>query len=467
MSEKLLFIELFRDGLTVDDFPKSKEPDIELLRAFTLLKENGYDIEFLDVKLGNVTWDKLHRSLGTADYLFINCKTYNRYFCLDLIAEAKKVSLRRDQNVKIVLYGQHPEAEPHFFLDKHADVYIIQQELIPFFRSFSSEERFERNPNLIYKEADELVRNEIIEVKDMDALPLLDLSYLDDNYYTLYPMKTLKKHSWGFLTVSKGCPFSCVFCSRTLRVSCGHIPRFFSATETLRRIRRLIDDGHNFIRFLDDDWHDKIFIRKICKAIIEEGLEFRWMAQVRADSLDMPTLRLMKKAGCECLNIGVESGSEKILKVLKKEETLEDIRKAFSLCRKLDIYTVAYFMIGNPGETDEDLEMSFDLLKDLRPTMLQIAYFTPYPGSSFYGELPDGAKSKTGFFHYANIVYNFSSINTKKLKKTMRRWNLWFYSRPRNFHRLLTFRLLCLINNPRRELSVWREIFMSFWPFRK
>ena len=457
MSKRLLFVELFREGFGNNDFPKSKEPDVELLRCFTLLKERGFSIDFVDMKLGGIKEKDLLERFSRTDYLFLDSKTYNRYFCLELIEKARETS----PNIKIFLYGQHPDSDPEFFFSAHDDIHIIRQEIYPFFDSFGSEP-IEKLPNLMYKESGKTRINRVVEIEDMDALSPLDLDWMDDRYYTLYPMKSRRRHSWGFLTLTKGCPFECVFCSRTLRVSCGKVMRHFSPAESVRRIRRVVDDGHNFIRFLDDDWHDKDFIKSLCKALIAEDIDFRWMAQVRADSIDLPTLRLMKKAGCECLNIGVETGSEKILKTLKKDETLSDIRKAFSLCRKIGIYTVAYFMIGNPDESEEDLEKSFELIRQLKPTMLQIAYFTPYPGSSFFDKLPEDSKQNADFFHYEDIVFNFSNVDPKRLREVMRNWNLWFYTRPRNFLRLLSFRMMCLLNNPLRELSIWKSILMSF-----
>ena len=461
MNDKLLFIELFRNGLQQDTFPKSKEPDIELLRSFTLLKENNYSIKFLDIKLGNVTQNNLEKEIKSSDYIFINSKTYNRYYCNDLILLSKKLA----PNSKIILYGQHPESDPDFFLNKFEDIYIVQKEIFIFLRDFIQNKNIKDLHNVIYKKSSHIVKNKVKDLENLDELPFLDLDYLDDNYYTLYPMKTLKKHKWGFLTLSKGCPFKCVFCSRTLRVSCGTTPRYFSEANAIERIKRLVDSGHNFMRFLDDDWHDKKFIKSICKAIIRENIEFKWMAQVRADSLDLPTLSLMKKAGCECLNIGVESGSERILKELKKDESLDSIRKAFSLCKKLKIYTVGYFMVGSPTETKEDLDLTFDFLKELKPTMLQVAYFTPYPGSPFFDKLPSSFKEKPDFFHYQDIVYNFSEINKNLLRKTMRNWNLWFYFKPDNFIRLAIFRIACFYNNPSREVGIWNRIIRSFLPF--
>ncbi len=457
----MLFIELFREGFDSNDFPKSKEPDIELLRCFTLLKERGFSIDFVDLKLGGIKEKDLLKRFSGVEYLFMNSKTYNRYFCLELIKKAKESS----PGIKIFLYGQHPDSDPEFFFSAYDDIYIIRQEIYPFFEGFGKE-AIEKLPNLMYKESGKTRTNSIVEIEDMDTLSPVDLDWMDDRYYTLYPMKTRRRHSWGFLTLTKGCPFECVFCSRTLRVSCGKVTRHFSPEESVKRIRRVIDDGHNFIRFLDDDWHDKDFIKSLCRALIAEDMDFRWMAQVRADSLDLRTLRLMKRAGCECLNIGVESGSEPVLERLKKGETLKDIRKAFSLCKKLGIYTVAYFMIGNPDESEEDLEKSFELIQELKPTMLQVAYFTPYPGSPFFDKLPESSKLETNFFHYENIVYNFSKIDSEILRKTMKRWNLRFYMHPKNFMRLSIFRMACLFSNPRRELSIWWSIFRSFFSSR-
>ena len=117
------------------------------------------------------------------------------------------------------------------------------------------------------------------------------------------------------------------------------------------------------------------------------------MARVRVDELSYDLLDLMKKAGCVMLGLGVESGSERIIKIIKKQQGskpwLELCRQAFGWTRALGIGTNAYYVLGNPTETREEIEQTIRLALELNSDSIQVHFYTPYPGSSAWEEYRD------------------------------------------------------------------------------
>ena len=103
----------------------------------------------------------------------------------------------------------------------------------------------------------------------------------------------------------------------------------------------------------------------------------------------------MKESGLSHISFGVESGSQKILNYYRKGTTIEQAVKAFNLCKKLGIETFAYFMIGAPVETREDLEMTYKLIKRIKPGGLEVYTTTPYPGNDLYSLVKKNKQLKT------------------------------------------------------------------------
>ena len=122
--------------------------------------------------------------------------------------------------------------------------------------------------------------------------------------------------------------------------------------------------------------------------IVDRGLNrFEFTGGVRADTLDELMVNKMAAANFRRVTLGVESGSPRILKMIRKGETNEDVRKAIGLLRDAGIYSHAFFMIGLPGETLEDIELTKKLIMEVRPDHVEINMVTPYPGTDIFEKL--------------------------------------------------------------------------------
>jgi Fe-S oxidoreductase len=125
-------------------------------------------------------------------------------------------------------------------------------------------------------------------------------------------------------------------------------------------------------------------VEAICRGLIARRHDLIWQARTRVDLVDEEMLALMRESGCQRLSFGVESGSEKVLKSMRKNIDLNRVEKVFSWCRREGIVTMADFMIGNLDETAEDVEKTIVLMKRINPDYVQFSICCPYPGTPLY-----------------------------------------------------------------------------------
>ncbi|MFC2173539.1 B12-binding domain-containing radical SAM protein [Acidobacteriota bacterium] len=180
----------------------------------------------------------------------------------------------------------------------------------------------------------------------------------------------------------------------------------------------------NVISFEDDDiTAKKSHIRGICEEIRKRDLKMSWIAHARVDELEPALMAEMKKAGCILLRLGVEAGSERVLKLLKKNPKGLDWKKTcksiFHEARRLGIATNGLIILGNPEETREEVENTIRLVLELDPDMIQVHFFTPYPGSPAYEDYKEQIeKDQISRMHHYNLPdINLSAISPEVLWK--------------------------------------------------
>ena len=195
---------------------------------------------------------------------------------------------------------------------------------------------------------------------------------------------------------SRGCPFGCLFCDKHIS---GWKFRSRSSKNVVDEMEYLagrykLDD----IFFYDDLFvFDRARVIEICREIKKRKLDVAWSAQARVDRIDEEMLQEMKDAGCRELYFGVESGSDRILRYLRKGFTRKKIIEAFKISHKIGIRPGMYLILGIPGETREDIEDTKNLIRECRPYLLNFSYLMPFPGTPLFEETKQWIKS-----------YNFS-----------------------------------------------------------
>ena len=225
---------------------------------------------------------------------------------------------------------------------------------------------------------------EVVPEQDLDTLSFPARDLLGHGTYLRPPGLIRGWAASGIASMlgSRGCPFKCSYCAshqqlgRRVRMrSPGNI---VAELEQLRR-----DDGIRGVYWVDDVFtHDRAWTLEVCDAIRPLGLS--WGCQSRADAVDGPLLRAMRAAGCVQVDVGVESGSPRILKQMHKGVTPEQVVEAFDLIHGAGLRTGASFIVGYPGETEDDIEATAALAARIRSDWTVFFFATPYPGTELW-----------------------------------------------------------------------------------
>jgi radical SAM superfamily enzyme YgiQ (UPF0313 family) len=123
--------------------------------------------------------------------------------------------------------------------------------------------------------------------------------------------------------------------------------------------------------------------------IIDENLSMPWKCEARTDHLNDEICELMHDAGCVRVKLGFESGSDRILKNIQKDETKEDMRRGAKMLKDANVPFTAYFMAGFPGETDDDLKETINFAKEIEADFYSLSVLSPYYGTKMYFDLID------------------------------------------------------------------------------
>lgn len=225
-------------------------------------------------------------------------------------------------------------------------------------------------------------------IKDLDALPLPARDLVDFERYHLHG-DTIPARRVATLSTSRGCPYRCTFCA-----SDYYFPKQFrhrSAASVVDEIEHLIAtyrvDGLYFREDCFTVNHRRI--RELCGEMLGRGIQIPWECEARVDTVTPELLKIMHDAGCRGLWCGVESGSPRVLEILGKGITVDQIRNAYRWAREAGIAAGASFMVGVPGETMEDAFRSLALGEEIAPCWASFQAYVGYPRSRLYDEVEE------------------------------------------------------------------------------
>lgn len=216
-------------------------------------------------------------------------------------------------------------------------------------------------------------------VEDLDGLPYPARELTPVNrYYSL-----IAKHNpITTMFTSRGCPYRCLFCDRP---TMGRRFRSHSAMSVVNEMEACIKLGIREFFIYDDTFNvNRKRVFEICEEIKRRKMEIAFDIRARADRMDDEMLKELASAGCDRIHYGVESGNEEVLETLLKDLDLDHVRKIFKATRAHGMKTLAYFMIGNPGETREMALKTIAFAKELDPDFVHFSILTPFPATAIY-----------------------------------------------------------------------------------
>lgn len=217
------------------------------------------------------------------------------------------------------------------------------------------------------------------EAPDLDTLPLPARHLLPNHRYH-YPLAS--RAPLTTMVTSRGCPFHCSFCDQAVT---GHRFRARSPESVVDELVWLEAHGFKYVCLYDDVFTlDRRRVLAICDGIRRRGVKIDWKCEARVDCVDATMLAEMAAAGCRTIAFGLETANQVGLDALRKDSTVEDARRAFTLARRHGIETLAYVLFGIPGETPADALRTLAFCDEVGVSWVQFATLAPTPGTELH-----------------------------------------------------------------------------------
>ncbi len=298
----------------------------------------------------------------------------------------KRIKARMD--VPIVIGNVHPTFHPQKALEIPCFDYVVRGEgeftLLELVEVLEGKRREEDVLGLAFRKNDQIIVNPMRPlIEDLDILPFPD----KDIYYDLMPY--LNK---GYTTMTgRGCPYRCTFCDnnssqRLYRTGVEKVQKWARRHSPEYVVREILwakeRYGINHVRFNDEDFsYDKRWIREFAP-LYKEKVGIPFFAWTYPNTVDEEIAELLADAGCDSVEMGIQSGAQKIRKeILNRNTNDEQIVRAFQACRKAGIRATADIIIGLPTETKEDLDSTIELLLKANPWHLYAFWLRYYPST--------------------------------------------------------------------------------------
>jgi radical SAM superfamily enzyme YgiQ (UPF0313 family) len=276
------------------------------------------------------------------------------------------------------------------------------------------------NPRAPYLEGDELDR---LPEPAWDLVPDFPLRFQPNVFnYRATPVASI--------ITSRGCPFSCTFCDRS---TSGRRGRFHGVDYVVAMCRRLERMGVRHILFYDDLFTvSRRRVVELCERFLAEGFRFTWSCNSHPNLLDAEHLRLMRRAGCWQIAYGIESGSQRVLDVVKREVRIPRMLETLRQTRAAGIRTKGLLMMAHPTEGEDSLQETVDFLRTAPLDLAQITKFTPYPGTPSYPTVRQHGEFTEDWerMNAMNWVFVPGGLTPAVLERYFRRAYRTFYSRP-------------------------------------
>lgn len=350
-----------------------------------VLRRDGHKVSLLDPEAEGISYPAIAKRIeqSNPDVIGISSATPNFAYAVKIAKIAK------DLSIPTILGGTHASSLPEMILEKHReiDIIVIGEGEITVSRLCEAIEKGEDIKNIegiAYRKKEKIIKTGLRKpIPNIDDLPFPARDLIDMSLYRPHSYIDTGEKSATMIT-SRGCPNRCIFCAS--HITMGKKFRAHSPEYVIREIRHLIEDYKVEHIVLNDDTFtlDPERVKKICKELISKRIKIEWSCLARTNTITYEILELMKKAGCNCVAFGVESGDPHILENLKKGATIEDSRKAFDIANKIGIKTLAFFIFGAPDDNVATIKKTIRFAKELKPTLAFFNMMIPYPGTEIF-----------------------------------------------------------------------------------
>ncbi len=415
-------------------------PPISLTETAAVLRQRGHEVRVNDCSVEGVDEEGLKAIWKevSPDLVVINSTTPSLNYDMTIPGLVKEVL----PHGKVAAFGIHVGTLPEetFALTDALD-FIVRGE--PEMTIADLADTLESGDDPAQVSGLSLRRNGVVIhaparefIKDLNQLPYPAWDLIDLDNYTL----PFSGRRFLMVTTARGCPYKCTYCVAQ---------SYYGRKIRLRKPRVIVDElvhlrntygVEDFFFWSESFTIVKTAIKKLCREILDRDLKIRWVCNSRVDNIDLELLQLMKKAGCWMISYGIESGEQAILDSIKKDITIEQIREAIRLTRKVGFQIAGHFVLGLPGETLESLRKTYDFACSLDLDYAQFYCASPWPGSEFYRQAKENgwlASENWSDYEQDHSVTDYPGLSASQIT-AFRDWaSRRYYLRPKIVWRTL------------------------------
>ena len=386
-------------------------PPTDMLYLASISRKYGYEPAVKDYSFFNETIENFKQDIMSIRprYLVVNAATPTLETDLEVLKVAKEILA---DEVVTIAKGAHFNFLAREVMQTHDYIDIaICGESEPAFAELLEGRAPCDIEGLCFREEFEIIQTKKRAYNDnLDELPYPARDLIDNSLYTRPDNGKMQ----AVIKVSRGCPYHCFFCLATPLN--GSIVRKRSPKNIVGEIRECVEKYgiKNFIFWSDIFNLDKEWTRELCQEIINSKLKITFSTNTRADSADIETAKLMKKAGCSLVSIGVESGSQDMLNKIGKKITLEQVKKTVKTFKKLGIQIYAYYVIGLPWETRDTVLETLEFAKSLNTEYVSFYTAAALVGTKFYDYVEENRLGMLNYerpYYYPCVKTHFLSVD--------------------------------------------------------
>jgi len=319
---------------------------------------------------------------------------------LESSKEIIKIIRKIKPQIKVIIGGPHCTLFPEKALEETQADICVQGDgefvISDIKKAIKGEISFSKISGIYYREKGKIRKGATLKlINNLDSVPF-PARHLTNKYnYGNQFNPKIKNGEFTSIITSRGCPFSCKFCSRN-SVSM-RMYRARSTENILEELKELKNKGYKYVAFVDDSFlSNKNQTHELFDKIIEGQLDMRFIITAsRVDSADEELFRKMKKAGVTHIQYGLESGNQDVLDFYNKNTTLEKIRYAVNLSHKIGFFNMGSFILGAPFETKKHFDRTINFAKTLPLDSVSFVPLKYMAGSELWcsavkdGKIPD------------------------------------------------------------------------------
>jgi len=329
--------------------------------------------------------------------------------------EIAKYVKEKDPNIKVIWGGVHATLVPdQTAKNPYVDVVCVgegEKTMYDLMRAFENNTPLSKVRGIAFEKDGKVITTPPQDLIDLNELPLLPYELLKTDEY----VELKRKPSIVSISSSRGCPHRCGFCYNNKMHNSRW--RSMSVERTLQEIEHIKEKFNPEEMWYNDDClaANKDRLKQICQGIIDRKFDIKWLFSSRYDYVayyDSELLDLISKSGCKSVSFGGESGSPRVLKLINKGFTLDQMFTSIKRMKKHNVPSGVNFMCGFPTETPEEVHMTFkviDKIVRLDPSIdiPNISVYSPFPGTPLYKlALEGGFKEPKTLEQWGDYRYN-------------------------------------------------------------